>query len=271
MKKAIVIIMSVVLAGLFMLGCQTTGVPPEQLQNCQDELTQVRQLLAQEQDRSQALETERDAAEAELAAAQEQIVELHTQLKQQSLTGSTPAETAEKIVKYYHDTHVYSTYDLFICSDMASEIWNMLKAQGISSVVAVGDIDAPVSEIVLSNHAWVLAEVEPGTYLALETTGGYVVPETENPLYYRGWSFDSPAKLKKHNELIREYNVRVGIHNELAAEERKIVDEYNGSTSQSQADKLLAVHEELMQLIESQQSALTGIAAELDNLARVIQ
>src|SRR4030042_2066684 len=86
-----------------------------------------------------------------------------------------PAETAQKIVSYYRETHVYSSYDLFVCSDMAAEVWNMLKAAGIDSIIAVGRIDASIGDILDSNHAWVLAEVGSGQFLALETTGGFAV------------------------------------------------------------------------------------------------
>ena len=45
--------------------------------------------------------------------------------------------------------------------------------------------------------------------MALETTGGYVVKD--NPLYYRGWSFDNPREYKRYVELMKEYNIRVRI------------------------------------------------------------
>jgi hypothetical protein len=162
---------------------------------------------------------------------------------------------------------VYSTYDLFVCSDMASEVRNMLKAQGINAVIVVGDIDKAVPDIIQSDHAWVLAEVASGEYLALETTGGFAVPESKNTLYYQGWFFDSPKELKSHNELIREYNVRVEIRNHLAAEANEVRDEYNLATKQSTADRLKAVHDKLKELIEVHEAELNKISAELRGLA----
>ena len=98
-----------------------------------------------------------------------------------------------------------------------------------------------------------------------------MVPETQNPLYYRGWSFDSPSKLKENNNLIREYNVWVGIHNELVEQDHAIVEEYNNTTKQTEADKLLAVHEKLSELIGAQEAEIQQIAAEIDSLAQVIR
>ena len=82
-------------------------------------------------------------------------------------------------------------------------------------------MDTAITDILQSDHAWVLATVAPGEYLALETTGGYVVKKSENPLYYRGWSFNSPADLKSHNDMVKEYNTRVGFRNQLNTEANK--------------------------------------------------
>ncbi len=188
-------------------------------------------------------------------------------VSQYEIVGETPAETAENIVRYYHETHVYSTYDLFVCSDMASEVWNMLKAQGIKAVMVVGNKDTAIGDIVQSNHAWVLAEVAPGEYLALETTSGFVVPKSENVLYYRGWSFANPRELKRYNQLFREYNVRVDIHNDIVDEDKEVVDEYNRASNQSTADKLEAVHKKLIKLIEAQEAEMDNIKSEIDGLA----
>ena len=64
-----------------------------------------------------------------------------------------------------------------------------------------------------------------------------------------------------------EYNVRVDIRNQVAAEDRKVVDEHNQATNQSMADKLLAVHNKLIELIEAQEAELNMIKAEISSLA----
>ena len=131
--------------------------------------------------------------------------------EQYELVGETPIETAENIVKRYYETHIYSKYDFFVCSDMALDVWNMLKAQGIDALIQIGNVKTPAKDITEIDHAWVLAETSPGHYLALETTGGYTVWEKDNPLYYRGWSFDNPREYKRFVELRQEYNIRVSI------------------------------------------------------------
>jgi hypothetical protein len=273
MKKRVLsaLLVCVCLLSIVLVGCQQGGVAQElydqlgeQLNKAKEQLSEQRDENSKLQDKINDVQSEKMVLETELQEARAEINELQNQ---NELTGATPAETAEKIVKYYHDTHVYSTYDLFICSDMASEVWNMLKAQGINARIVIGNVDAAIGDILLSNHAWVLAEVAPGEYLALETTGGFVVPESQNALYYRGWYFDSPAKLKSNNQLVREYNIRVGIRNQIAAEANKVIEEHNKATSQSEVDKLEAVHSKLLELIEAQEAELNRIKAEIDSLA----
>lgn len=269
-KVLLALTMAVFLLSFLLVGCQS-GISQEQYQGIAHQLVKAKEEVAKLQDGTRDLQAQKQAVEADLQTAQAKISELQGQVgglkEQYELVGATPVETAENIVRYYHETHIYSTYDYYVCSDMASDVWNMLKAQGIGAVIAVGDIEKATGDIVQSNHAWVLAEVAPREYLALATTGGFVVPKNENALYYQGWSFSSPKELKRYNELIREYNIRVGIRNEIAAEDREVVDEHNQATSQSTVDKLKAVHDKLMELIEQQGADLNNIKSEIEGLA----
>lgn len=112
-------------------------------------------------------------------------------------------EIAREIVSEYHKTHTYSLHDMYVCGDMSSDVWNMLKTRGITAKIQVGNIATPVSDIRDADHVWVLAKVSDDTWVALETTGGYLVCDNSdccqvsNPLYYEGWSFDTPAEYKK--------------------------------------------------------------------------
>ena len=247
------------------------GIPPEQYEQVAAQLKDVQTKITEAQGQINDLQAEKGAVDAELQAAQARIAELQGQVgglkEQYELVGATPAETAANIVRYYHETHVYSTYDLFVCSDMAAEVWNMLKAQGINAIIVVGNKDSAIGDIIQSNHAWVLAEVAPGEYLALETTGGFVVPKSENALYYRGWFFDSPSKLKSNNQLVREYNVRVGIINQIVAEANEVREEHNKASDQQTADKLKAVHDKLIELMEQQEAEMNNLLAEINRLA----
>ena len=148
------------------------------------------------------------------------------------LVGDTDEETAMNIVEQYHETHTYSKADLFVCADMAMDVWNMLQAQGISAVIQIGDIEKAIINMQDSSHAWVLARVSSGQDLALETTSGKAVKRTENPLYYTGWSFASPAKYKEFEQLKHEHNIRVEIYNSLAAKQEQIAKEYNAAVDE---------------------------------------
>jgi outer membrane murein-binding lipoprotein Lpp len=162
---------------------------------------------------------EYDRVSAQLTASQAQVVELQNEIRelkeQYEIVGETPAETAENIVKRYHETHIYSKHDFFVCSDMAIDVWNMLKAQEIDALIQIGNTETGAKDITEADHAWVLAETSLGYYLALETTGGYVVYEEDNSLYYRGWSFDNPKEYKRFVELRQEYNTRIGLSKEM--------------------------------------------------------
>ena len=277
MKKKILLalIAVVLLLPVVFTGCGAKGIAQDVYDKAVAEVNEFRAKYTDALTKYDELKAEKTAVDAKLKDAQAKNTELENQIAslkaRYELTGATPAETAEKIVKYYHETHVYSAYDLFVCSDMSAEVWNMLKAAGISSVIVVGNKDTAIGDILQSNHAWVLAEVSPDQYLALETTGGYAVTASEKPLYYRGWSFDSPADLKSYNDLIKEYNVRVGIRNNIAAEDREIVDEFNRSTNPQTRDELEAVHNELTELIEQQDTILNNLKTQINGLAAVIQ
>jgi len=131
------------------------------------------------------------------------------------LLEKTSTETTINIVEHYHQTHIYSEYDFFVCSDMALDVWDMLKAQGINALIQIGNVETGAKDITEADHAWVLAETSPGQYLALETTAGYAVLEEDNPLYYRGWPFDNPREYKRFVELRHEYNFRVSLIKQL--------------------------------------------------------
>ena len=162
---------------------------------------------------------EYDRVSAQLTASQAQVVELQNEIRelkeQYEIVGETPAETAENIVKRYHETHIYSKHDFFVCSDMAIDVWNMLKAQEIDALIQIGNVKTPAKDITDVDHAWVLAEVTLGHYLALETTSGYVVYKDDNELYYKGWAFDNPKEYKRFVELKQEYNIRTELAKQM--------------------------------------------------------
>lgn len=115
-------------------------------------------------------------------------------------------QLVENIAKSYYDTHTYQDNNVFDCDNMAQDVWDMLKAQGINAQIQIGNIEMS-STITLEdvNHAWVMAEIEPGKYLAVETTGGYIVYGETNPNYYKGFSFKDPKNYRSFTELYKNY------------------------------------------------------------------
>ena len=112
----------------------------------------------------------------------------------------------KEIVENYNKEHTYIGDDIFDCEKMAMDVWDIVETKGINAVIQVGNVDKKVIKIEDANHAWVLAEVAPEDWIALETTGGYLVCENEafcavnNPLYYQGWSFENPKELNEAYE-----------------------------------------------------------------------
>ncbi len=256
MKKRILVGLALILPLLSAISC---GVPQEEYNKLSSDLavaqTQIQSLqsdlsaketelsateseLATAQTEISSLEDDLSAKERELATAQTQIAKLRSEssvlTEQYELVGETPIETAENIVKRYYETHIYSKYDFFVCSDMALDVWNMLKAQGINALIQIGNVKTPAKDITDVDHAWVLAETSPGRYLALETTGGYVVSGEDNLLYYKGWSFDNPKEYKRYVELRYEYNIRVGIIDRLTSEAKQSYEAYQSESGSYQ-------------------------------------
>ncbi len=113
------------------------------------------------------------------------------------------------IVQEYYKSHTYSEIDFFVCTDMSIGVWNMIETRGINAVIAVGNIDDAAASPTQYNHAWVMAEIAPGTWLALETTGGFTVTRGNNRNYYHGFFFDNPREFKDYLDLMTRHNDQV--------------------------------------------------------------
>lgn len=281
------VVISIFLLSFILAGCQSTGISQDmydKLKSQYDEIVDKYEALTSETGDTQT-ETpgNNEAMEtvlAENAELQEQINEL---LNKYVLEGATPAETAENVVRYYHETHVYDATDMFVCADMAAEVWNMLKAQDISALIVVGNLNRPITDITKCTHSWVLAETGPGEYLALEATGGVVKPWNTNPEYYRGWTFDTPAAEKDWQRLAREYNIRVEIVNDIISEinimnikHNSAIDQYNTMVANGMGNldeqeeiinRLLAVKDKLVEIQESMEEVLYSIQDQMEDLA----
>jgi hypothetical protein len=121
----------------------------------------------------------------------------------------------DSIAKDYANTHTYSKGDLFVCVDMAMDLWNQLRTQGVNSVIKVGSVSKDMTWLINDpknflreiDHVWLLFEVEPGRYLPLETTGGFIVfsdsPNCDR--YSVGPEFDNPRQFKRFMEVRDRY------------------------------------------------------------------
>lgn len=115
-----------------------------------------------------------------------------------------------QIVEDYHKIHTYSLDDYFVCADMALDVWNIVDTKGMRAVLVAGNIEDPAADWTAYNHVWVIVEAAPGQWVALETTGGFLVYKNNNPNYYRGTFFENPKDLKTNMDLRRDYNNEIG-------------------------------------------------------------
>jgi hypothetical protein len=132
-----------------------------------------------------------------------------------------------KIVEDYHNIHSYSLIDYFICADMAQDVWNIVDTRGMRAVLVAGNIQKPDAGWKEYDHAWVLVEAARGQWVALETTGGFLVFKKDNPNYFRGIFFENPKDLKTNMDLSRDYNNEIYRFSTLASQYNAKVSAYN--------------------------------------------
>ena len=138
-------------------------------------------------------------------------------------------QICEDILKQYHSTHTYIGKDIYVCGDMAEDVWNMVVTKGMNAEIKVGNINQDINDIRNANHAWVVAEISHNNWLALEPTGGYIVYYRDNPRYYTGWDFKNPKDFREYLDLMKLYNEQVQKYNQAITEYRYLVEIYNQS------------------------------------------
>jgi len=135
------------------------------------------------------------------------------------LKGKAPAklkkiEVLEQLARDYHAKHTYSMLDQFACVDMSIDLWNQIETAGIRAGLMAGNIEKNIADVRYENwikyvremnHAWVVAEIKPGTWIPVESTAGLVVnPMAPNyALYFTGEFFNTPREFKRFEELRR--------------------------------------------------------------------
>lgn len=217
-----------------------------------------------------AATTEKENAQGDLQSAQADITALEAEIaKLKALyenTGATAKEIVTKLVKDYYDSHYYLK-NIYDCNNMASDLWDMLKKLNISSVIVIGSKDVVVTDILNTDHAWVMADLGNGEKLALDATGGQAITKEQNPLYYQGWTFSDPAALKANDDLKVAYNTRVNFINNLVAEINDAMNLYNNSSNQAEADKYLLLYNTLKDIKAAEEVAINQLKTQIDGLS----
>jgi len=170
-----------------------------------------------------------------------------------------------EIVANYHKTHSYigtqsgALADIYVCGDMACDVWNMVQKEGINAKIQVGNVDKDIKSIRDANHAWVLAETSPGNWLALEATGGFVVPMTKNSKYYWGWSFQNPKMFRDHVEIkhqrwvaVRKYNDAITVYNQAVNEYKSAAGniKFSAGIKMSQSTAILSQRKSDLEVLD---------------------
>ncbi len=138
------------------------------------------------------------------------------------------------ILSLYRQTHTYSTADFFVCADMAIDVWNMARTQGFKVMIAAGHPSDNKATPPRFTHAWVVAEVAPSAWLAMETTGGGVVTGKENINYYRGHFFENPRDFKEYLDERRGINQQISDVKELEDKFAHVNGKYRQEVAEQQ-------------------------------------
>ncbi len=133
-------------------------------------------------------------------------------------------QICEQVASEYSETHTYIDDGVFDCDNMAMDVWNLIESQGINAQIAVGNVDMSDESLEDMNHAWVLAEVAPQSWVAIECTGGYVTYDEE---YYSGWFFDTPKNYQSFLDLYNDWQYQYQDYENYRDYYNEFVDIYN--------------------------------------------
>lgn len=134
---------------------------------------------------------------APAAAQQQQVPAMKTADRLQNM------RLLQAILADYRKNHTYMDGDVYDCDNMAKDVWNILRTKGFRAKLAGGNAEKDVMKttetyLMGASHAWVMAELAPNDWMALECTGGFLVPREKNPLYYTSAIFFSdPTEMEE--------------------------------------------------------------------------
>ena len=90
----------------------------------------------------------------------------------------------------------------FVCVEFAAGVWHELMKKGVQAKVRFGSTG--IASIHQADHAWVMAEVSPGNWLAIVPQRGVVYPESGSA-YYRGYDFSDDGPVREYNRAIQAH------------------------------------------------------------------
>lgn len=89
----------------------------------------------------------------------------------------------------------------------AVAVWTILNKTGIPVRIRFGSLQGTVSDLAATDRAWVMAEVEPGRWVAGDPVKGSIMEVADHPLFYRGWDYPSPASAQASLAGLTRYRV----------------------------------------------------------------
>lgn len=132
-------------------------------------------------------------------------------------------EICRAVVTNFVATHKYAPGS-FVCVEFAAGVWWELMRKGVNARVRIGSTD--IASINSPNHAWVMAEMSPGIWIAIEPQKGIVYPE-QGSLYYRGFDFAGDAEVRQHNRCLADLREARRIYNEEVEKRDEYQARYN--------------------------------------------
>jgi hypothetical protein len=144
-------------------------------------------------------------------------------------------QIVEMIAAAFHKNHTYTLQGDFVCLDMAIDVWNQLRTNGIEAKIMGGNINENITAwnyrqlVRESNHAWVVAKLNPTEKVAIETTAGTVIKQGMDnaSAYFKGIEFDNPGQIKRFDLLRKKAN-------EVCRDALELINDWNQNVAGKQ-------------------------------------
>lgn len=106
-------------------------------------------------------------------------------------------QTTRQVNTSYYQWHTYIPNETD-CNDMACDVWDMLRKQGVISLIVFGNLDSKSETWGKCNHTWLLISNNSGQCFALEPTNGqlYFKGDTQISQYLEGFFYAKPSDLR---------------------------------------------------------------------------